>query len=120
MGGFLKCLFSSQEEDPEWQRSLEILNSVEELSYMTQIVFKLYEDQTCDDPDQRFRIELHFSDGALGLNSTSASCVKKSDAFRRASGVRQLMSDSNHVRIQSMVDLPPTSPSPSGENDSER
>ncbi|CAF0765321.1 unnamed protein product, partial [Rotaria sordida] len=53
--------------DEQWKRSMEHLDTVSELNYLTQIVIMLYEDSSEEeDSERRFHVELHFSPGAYG------------------------------------------------------
>ncbi|CAF4062380.1 unnamed protein product [Rotaria sp. Silwood2] len=53
--------------DEQWKRSMEYLDTVSELNYLTQIVIMLYEDSSEEeDSERRFHVELHFSPGAYG------------------------------------------------------
>ncbi|CAF4897167.1 unnamed protein product [Rotaria sp. Silwood1] len=54
-------------DDEQWKRSMEYLDTVSELNYLTQIVIMLYEDSSEEeDSEKRFHVELHFSPGAYG------------------------------------------------------
>jgi hypothetical protein len=57
-------LFGGQ-YDNQWEQAQEILSSVSEFNYMTQLVFRLYEDKSKPvDSPHRFVIEILFSPGA--------------------------------------------------------
>lgn len=51
--------------DEQWKRSMDYLDTVSELNYLTQIVIMLYEDSSEEEnSEKRFHVELHFSPGA--------------------------------------------------------
>ncbi|CAF1163115.1 unnamed protein product [Rotaria sordida] len=53
--------------DEQWKRSVDYLDAVSELDYLTQIVIMLYEDSSEEEiSEKRFHVELHFSPGAYG------------------------------------------------------
>ncbi|CAF5118829.1 unnamed protein product, partial [Rotaria sp. Silwood1] len=53
--------------DEQWKRSMDYLDTVSELNYLTQIVIMLYEDSSEEEnSEKRFHVELHFSPGAYG------------------------------------------------------
>ncbi|CAF1164848.1 unnamed protein product [Adineta ricciae] len=53
--------------DQQWKRSMDYLDTVSELNYLTQIVIMLYEDSSEEEnSEKRFHVELHFSPGAYG------------------------------------------------------
>ncbi|CAF4265508.1 unnamed protein product, partial [Rotaria sp. Silwood2] len=53
--------------DEQWKRSMDYLDTVSELNYLTQVVIMLYEDSSEEeDSEKRFHVELHFSPGAYG------------------------------------------------------
>ncbi|CAF3721714.1 unnamed protein product [Adineta steineri] len=53
--------------DEQWKRSMDYIETVSELNYLTQIVIMLYEDSSEEeDSEKRFHVELHFSPGAYG------------------------------------------------------
>ncbi|CAF1431272.1 unnamed protein product [Rotaria magnacalcarata] len=61
-GGLLDALV-----DEQWKRSMDYLDTVSELNYLTQIVIMLYEDSSEEEnSEKRFHVELHFSPGAYG------------------------------------------------------
>ncbi|CAF2982600.1 unnamed protein product [Rotaria socialis] len=54
-------------DDEQWKRSMEYLDTVSELNYLTQIVIMLYEDSSEEEnSERRFHVELHCSPGAYG------------------------------------------------------
>ncbi|CAF5154301.1 unnamed protein product, partial [Rotaria magnacalcarata] len=54
-------------DDEQWKRSMDYLDTVSELNYLTQIVIMLYEDSSEEEnSERRFHVELHFSPGAYG------------------------------------------------------
>ncbi|CAF1645185.1 unnamed protein product, partial [Didymodactylos carnosus] len=53
--------------DEQWKRSMDYLDTVSELNYLTQIVIMLFEDPSEElSSERRFHVELHFSPGAYG------------------------------------------------------
>ncbi|CAF0929451.1 unnamed protein product, partial [Didymodactylos carnosus] len=51
--------------DEQWKHSMNYLDTVSELNYLTQIVMMLYEDPNEENTsERRFHVELHFSPGA--------------------------------------------------------
>ncbi|CAF0737959.1 unnamed protein product [Adineta steineri] len=53
--------------DEQWKRSMDYLDTVSELNYLTQVVIMLYEDSSEEeDSEKRFHVELHISPGAYG------------------------------------------------------
>ncbi|EDV28949.1 uncharacterized protein TRIADDRAFT_19973, partial [Trichoplax adhaerens] len=50
--------------DKQWTKSMECMEDISELNYLTQIVFMLYEDPSQDvSSEQKYRVTLHFSAG---------------------------------------------------------
>ncbi|CAF0985676.1 unnamed protein product, partial [Didymodactylos carnosus] len=59
--------------DEQWKRSMDYLDTVSELNYLTQIVIMLYEDPSEDNTsERRFHVELHFSPGAFACFDSPA------------------------------------------------
>ncbi|CAG0918637.1 unnamed protein product [Notodromas monacha] len=57
------CLVD-ESEDKQWNRAMEYVGAVSELSYLSQLVIMLYEDPTKEpESDERFHVEVHFSPG---------------------------------------------------------
>lgn len=53
-------------KDEQWNRSMEFLAAISELSYLSQIVIMLYEDPTKEPTsNDRFHVEIHFSSGVI-------------------------------------------------------
>lgn len=84
--------------DDQWKNSLNYLNTVPELNYLTQIVIMLYEDPNVEpESDKRFHVELHFSPGAYAdfdvpqylakHNSSRNSTASQEDVSLRNSSV---------------------------------
>ena len=61
----------------------EFISTTPELCYLTQIVFRLFEDprRDMDDP-KRFRVEVHFSAGATATPNHTAELYREKDSSR--------------------------------------
>lgn len=66
--------------DEQWRHSMNYIETISELNYLTQIVIMLYEDSSEEEnSERRFHVELHFSPGAYGCFDIPAEVGRDSD-----------------------------------------
>ena len=89
--------------DDQWKKSLEIINSMPELNYMTQILFQLFEDphQPSDSPS-RYLINVHFSPGVRGredlIEAGEEVCHNGEHSSSSSDGAPSLMPQQHDLR----------------------
>ncbi|CAM4743211.1 unnamed protein product [Rotaria magnacalcarata] len=94
-------------DDEQWKRSMDYLDTVSELNYLTQIVIMLYEDSSEEEnSERRFHVELHFSPGAYGCfdvlpetNSVTSNTNRTSTVLPKSNRQAAHSPPRHHIQI---------------------